>query len=48
MSILSARWLLYMKASIWRALMAIGMKFHHFAEPKPPRPNFKIIVPSRL
>jgi acetyl esterase/lipase len=48
MSILSARWLLYMKAAIWRALMAIGMKFHHFAEPKPPRPNFKIIVPSRL
>lgn len=28
--------------------MAIGMKFHHFAEPKPPRPNFKIVVPSRL
>ena len=48
MSILSARWILYMKAAIWRALMAIGMKFHHFAEPKPPRPNFKIIVPSRL
>ncbi|KAE9373729.1 alpha/beta-hydrolase [Stipitochalara longipes BDJ] len=48
MSILSARWILYMKASIWRALMAIGMKFHHFAEPRPPRPNFKIVVPSRL
>ena len=28
--------------------MAIGMKFHHFADPRPPRPNFKIIVPSRL
>lgn len=37
-----------MKAAIWRALMAIGMKFHHFAEPKPPRPNFKIVIPSRL
>ncbi len=48
MSILSARWLLYMKAAVWRALMAIGMKFHHFADPKPPRPNFKIIIPSRL
>ena len=48
MSILSARWLVYMKAVIWRALMAIGMKFHHFADPKPPRPNFKIVVPSRL
>lgn len=28
--------------------MAIGMKFHHFADPRPPRPNFKIIIPSRL
>ena len=28
--------------------MAIGMKFHHFADPKPPRPNFKIVIPSRL
>ncbi|KAM3066592.1 hypothetical protein ACMFMF_010097 [Clarireedia jacksonii] len=41
-------WLLVMKASIWRGLMAIGMKFHHFADPKPPRPNFKIRIPSRL
>jgi acetyl esterase/lipase len=24
------------------------MKFHHFAEPKPPTPNFKIVIPSRL
>ncbi|KAG0649018.1 AB hydrolase superfamily [Hyphodiscus hymeniophilus] len=24
------------------------MKFHHFADPKPPRPNFKIVVSSRL
>jgi acetyl esterase/lipase len=48
MSIFSARWFLYMKAAIWRALMAIGMKFHHFAEPRPPRPNFKIVIPSRL
>jgi len=37
-----------MKAAIWRALMAIGMKFHHLAEPVPPRPNFKIVIPSRL
>ncbi|KAH8600087.1 Alpha/Beta hydrolase protein [Bisporella sp. PMI_857] len=37
-----------MKAPIWRALMAIGMKFHHFAAPKPPRPSFKIIIPSRI
>ena len=28
--------------------MAIGMKFHHFAEPKPPHPDFKIVIPSRL
>lgn len=37
-----------MKASIWRGLMAVGMKIHHFADPKPPSPNFKIIIPSRL
>jgi acetyl esterase/lipase len=37
-----------MKAVIWRALMAIGMKFHHFADPKPPSPNFRIVIPSRL
>jgi len=28
--------------------MAIGMKFHHHADPKPPSPSFKIVVPSRL
>ncbi|CAG8952714.1 hypothetical protein HYFRA_00008958 [Hymenoscyphus fraxineus] len=48
MSILSARYMLMVKAVIWRALMAVGMKFHHFADPKPPTPNFKIVVPSRL
>ncbi|KAG9245511.1 Alpha/Beta hydrolase protein [Calycina marina] len=37
-----------MKAPVWRALMAIGMKFHHYASPKPPRPTFKIVIPSRL
>ncbi|ESZ94870.1 hypothetical protein SBOR_4746 [Sclerotinia borealis F-4128] len=37
-----------MKATIWRGLMSIGMKFHHFADPKPPAPNFKIRIPSRL
>jgi acetyl esterase/lipase len=36
------------KASIWRGLMAVGMKIHRFAEPKPPSPNFKITIPSRL
>merc|ERR1712000_572052 len=44
----SRRWFLWMKAAIWRGLMAIGMKFHHLADPKPPSPNFKILVPSRL
>jgi acetyl esterase/lipase len=48
MSIFSARGLLMVKAVIWRALMAIGMRFHHLAEPRPPRPNFKVVVPSRL
>merc|ERR1712000_723203 len=44
----SRRWFLWMKAAIWRGLMAIGMKFHHLADPKPPSPNFKILVPYRL
>ncbi|PMD41245.1 alpha/beta-hydrolase [Hyaloscypha variabilis F] len=48
MGIFSARWFLHMKAAIWRALMAVGMKFHKFAEPRPPHPNFKIVIPSRL
>ncbi|RDW88577.1 alpha hydrolase-3 [Coleophoma cylindrospora] len=48
MSILYARWCLLMKAVVWRALMAIGMKLHHFADPKPPAPSFKIVIPSRL
>lgn len=39
---------LYMKASIWRALMGVGFKLHHFAEPKSPKPNFEITIPSRL
>ncbi|KAL3423404.1 hypothetical protein PVAG01_05151 [Phlyctema vagabunda] len=48
MSIRHARWFLLMKAVIWRALMAVGMKLHHFADPKPPSPSFKIVIPSRL
>jgi acetyl esterase/lipase len=48
MGTFSSRWFLMVKAVIWRALMAIGMRFHHFADPRPPRPNFKIVVPSRL
>lgn len=28
--------------------MSVGMKFHHFAEPRPPSPNFEITIPSRL
>lgn len=41
-------WFLWMKAVIWRGLMAVGMRIHHHASPKPPSPNFKILVPSRL
>jgi putative ergosteryl-3beta-O-L-aspartate hydrolase len=48
MRFFSRRFILLMKAVIWRALMAIGMKFHKFADPKPPSPNFKIAIPSRL
>jgi acetyl esterase/lipase len=39
---------LIMKASVWRTLMGIGLKLHHFAEPKSPNPNFEIVIPSRL
>jgi hypothetical protein len=28
--------------------MAVGMKFHHLAEPRSPSPNFEITIPSRL
>lgn len=28
--------------------MSIGMKFHHLAKPRPPNPNFKLVIPSRL
>ncbi|KAE8444275.1 hypothetical protein EG329_000682 [Mollisiaceae sp. DMI_Dod_QoI] len=48
MSIIPARWILFMKATIWRALMGIGMRIHQLADPRPPRPNFKIVIPSRL
>jgi putative ergosteryl-3beta-O-L-aspartate hydrolase len=37
-----------MKAPIWRTLMAVGMKLHHFAEPRSPSHNFEITIPSRL
>ncbi|RDL39782.1 uncharacterized protein BP5553_04122 [Venustampulla echinocandica] len=36
------------KAVIWRALMAVGMKIHNFADPKPPSPTFTLVIPSRL
>lgn len=33
---------------MFRALMALGMKFHRNADPKAPQANFKIDIPSRL
>lgn len=36
------------KANIWRGLMAIGMYFHHFPRPHPPKPAFTVRIPSRL
>lgn len=42
------RWFLMLKVMVFRAFMALGMKFHHRADPKSPKPNFKIIIPSRL
>ncbi|RKF55642.1 putative alpha beta-hydrolase [Erysiphe neolycopersici] len=40
--------ILYIKAIIWRLLMFIGMRLHHLAKPRPPNPNFKLMIPSRL
>ncbi|KAJ6634618.1 AB hydrolase superfamily protein [Pseudolycoriella hygida] len=41
-------WFLRLKVVMFRALMALGMKFHRKAEPKAPQHNFKIVIPSRL
>jgi acetyl esterase/lipase len=48
MSILSASWLLNMKALVWRWLMKIGMSLHHHANPRPPSPSFIVKIPSRI
>lgn len=28
--------------------MSIGIKLHHFAQPRPPKPDFDLVIPSRL
>lgn len=43
-----ARWFLRLKVMLFRVIMAIGMRSHHSAHPKSPRPNFSITIPSRI
>ncbi|KAI6245907.1 Carboxylesterase NlhH [Erysiphe necator] len=40
--------ILCIKAIFLRLLMSIGMKLHYLAKPKPPEPDFKLVIPSRL
>jgi putative ergosteryl-3beta-O-L-aspartate hydrolase len=34
------------EANFWRTLMSLGMKFHDFASPKPPKPSFVRKIPT--
>src|SRR5271170_5241544 len=34
------------EANFWRTLMSLGMKFHDFASPKPPKPSFVHKIPT--
>ncbi|KAF2487556.1 Alpha/Beta hydrolase protein [Neohortaea acidophila] len=42
------RWILHMQAVFWRVLMRLGMFFHKFASPRPPKPNFYREIPSTI
>ncbi|KFY16360.1 hypothetical protein V492_01402 [Pseudogymnoascus sp. VKM F-4246] len=44
----TSRWLLHLKATIWRYLMWIGMLLHHRAQPSSRPPSFIVRAPSRL
>ncbi|KFY27477.1 hypothetical protein V493_03461 [Pseudogymnoascus sp. VKM F-4281 (FW-2241)] len=44
----ASRWLLHLKATIWRYLMWIGMLIHHRALPSSAPPSFIVKAPSRL
>ncbi|KFZ12003.1 hypothetical protein V502_07310 [Pseudogymnoascus sp. VKM F-4520 (FW-2644)] len=44
----TSRWLLHVKATIWRFLMWLGMVFHHLAQPSSKTPSFIVKAPSRL
>jgi acetyl esterase/lipase len=40
-SISASRWKLILQAQSWRYLMAVGMRFHKMADPRPREPSFK-------
>lgn len=42
---MASRWLLYIQALFWRALMRVGMFFHTIAAPYPPKPSFTRSIP---
>ncbi|KFY92559.1 hypothetical protein V498_04862 [Pseudogymnoascus sp. VKM F-4517 (FW-2822)] len=44
----ASRWLLHVKATIWRYLMWLGMLIHHRAQPSSRSPSFIVKAPSRL
>ncbi|GIZ45844.1 hypothetical protein CKM354_000899400 [Cercospora kikuchii] len=42
------RWVLHLQATFWRVLMQLGMFFHRFAPPRPPKPSFWYMIDSTV
>ena len=42
------RWALHLQATFWRVLMQLGMFFHRFARPRPPKPTFYRMIDSTV
>ncbi|KAF2208115.1 hypothetical protein CERZMDRAFT_71104 [Cercospora zeae-maydis SCOH1-5] len=42
------RWVLHLQATFWRVLMQLGMFFHRFARPRPPKPSFWYMIDSTV
>ncbi|USW55775.1 Putative alpha/beta hydrolase-3 [Septoria linicola] len=42
------RWMLHLQATFWRVLMQLGMFFHRFASPRPPKPSFWRMIDSTV
>jgi acetyl esterase/lipase len=42
------RWALHLQATFWRILMQLGMFFHRFARPRPPKPSFYRMIESTV